>query len=67
MVERFGAQAVYGRSLAVSEMRAVMLTENVVDAYESRKASGSYAEWSEKHPASAKLLADAERAYRDGE
>jgi len=57
MVDKFGAQAVYGRILGVSEMRRMNLAQKIHQAYYARKnykdAEGvnNWAEFAEKYPA----------------
>ena len=65
-VNKYGAQAVYGRTLSFHEIRMMDLAENVFRAYKEREASGSWAEWAGKNRAKARLLAEAGR-LADGE
>jgi acetyl-CoA acetyltransferase len=65
-VDKYGAQAVYGRTLSFHEIRMMDLAENVYRAYREREASENWAEWAEKNHAKARLLAEAGRLV-DGE
>ena len=60
-VNKYGAQAVYGRTLSFHEIRMMDLAENVYRAYREREASENWAEWAEKNRAKARLLAEAGR------
>jgi hypothetical protein len=55
-VTRFGAQAVVGRTLGAGELRRMVATENVVNAYKARKASSNWAEWAAANPGASRLL-----------
>jgi hypothetical protein len=55
-VRQFGAQAVYGRALAVRETRALEMTERVVSAWQSRAGSKNWAEWAKKNPELQRVL-----------
>lgn len=56
MVDRYGAQAVYGRTLTTLEMRTMARANQVWDAYQARKASGLSPEWADRHPIENELL-----------
>lgn len=56
LIDRFGAQAVYGRTLGVKEMRRITVAENVARAYEIRQSSSDWVKWSKDNPELAKLL-----------
>lgn len=57
MVERYGAQAVFGRMLGVGEMRRMAAADKVYRAYMARKQSGdNWVQWSTDNPDGAKLL-----------
>lgn len=66
-IDRFGAQAVLGRTLGAGEMRRMILCENIVKAHQGRKASGNWAEWSLAYPEANRLLTAAMKAAQDGE
>jgi hypothetical protein len=60
-IERFGVEAILGRKqLYHGELNRMVLCENIVTAYHSRKSS-SWAEWAEKQPRAAALLAGIEK------
>ena len=52
----FGAQALYGRTLGVVEVRRMELMARVVNVYRSFHASRDWAAWREQHPADFELL-----------
>ena len=56
VIDRFGIQAVYGRTLYVQEVKALMEADIISSAYRNRAASGNLAEWSAKYPEMAKRL-----------
>jgi hypothetical protein len=60
LVDRFGAQAVYGRLMGVGEMRAIHVAENVLAAYRGYLAAlgdpeAGSAGWAAKHPELARV------------
>jgi hypothetical protein len=60
-VERFGADAIYGRALSADEVMSMILAENVVNYYTEREAApkGDWAAWGRSNPDKADLLAAA--------
>ena len=62
-VERYGAQAVFGRILSFHELRMMTLSDNVVNAYNERQRSDNWAQWAEANHGKARLLAEAGRLY----
>jgi hypothetical protein len=66
-IDRFGAQAVYGRPLGAGEMRRMSLVENIVNAYRARERSDNWAAWAKEHPRDSELLAQAAKAADYGE
>ena len=65
-IDRFGAQAVLGRTLGAGEMRRMAAAERIVNAYQSRKKADSWAEWAEMFPELNAILEDAILAGNDG-
>lgn len=59
-VNRFGAMAVFGRAMTPGELERLSMVDNVIRAYQSRKASGDWAKWAEQNPEYARLLAEVE-------
>jgi len=55
-IDRFGAQAVFGRPLAAREMRQMMVAEGIVHAYRARAAAENWAAWEMASPELAALL-----------
>ena len=62
-VEKYGAQAVYGRPLSFHEIRMMTLADNVVDAYRERARSDNWAKWAQANPGKARLLSEAAMLY----
>lgn len=61
MIDRFGAQAVYGRPLGIGEMRRLLTAERIVKIYVDRaEFETGYANWGIANPDAARIL---ERAY----
>ena len=60
-IDRFGVMAVMGRPvLFFGELNRMIYAENVVAAYRSRPRD-NWAEWTDKNPVLARLLAEAEK------
>ena len=62
-IDRFGVEAVYGRkTLSAKEIRNMILAENVVNAYNSRRAAmgDNVAKWAAENEQAAKLLLEVE-------
>ncbi len=64
-IDRFGAQAVMGRSLGYLEAQHMMLAENVLKAYRGRSNSNDWATWAKEHPGQSDLLSEATVAARE--
>lgn len=61
-IDRFGVMAIMGReTLSAGEVRRMMIAENIVRAYQERKASGDWGTWAQENPGAARLLADIEK------
>ena len=61
-IERFGVEAAMGRKhLRVGEMRRMVVVDNILTAYKSRKAAEDWAKWASDNPANARLLNDVEK------
>ena len=66
LIDRFGAHAVMGRTLSSGEIKRMLVTESIVNAYHGRKASGDkWAEWDAKNPYLSALLKEVEKAVND--
>ena len=65
LIDRFGAQAVYGRPLGYGEMYRIVLAENVefVCRKWQDKSAGKYFQ---ENPAGLKLFTWAKKAFTDG-
>jgi len=63
-IDRFGVEAVLGRKeLSAGEMKRMFTVENIVNAFQSRKAAmddGNVAEWAKNNPFYVSILADVE-------
>ena len=64
-IDRFGAQAVFGRPLAAREMRQMMVAEGIVHAYRARATAENWAAWEMASPELAALLNAALKAAID--
>jgi hypothetical protein len=62
-VEKYGAQAIFGRALSFQEVRSMSLADNIVKAYGERNKSDNWAEWSASNPSKARLLNTAGKLY----
>lgn len=62
LINRFGVESVYGRTLTVEEMREMMTAETIVMAYRARAEAESMADWADNHPDAQTLLVEAMRA-----
>lgn len=66
-VDRFGAQAVFGRVIGAGEIRRMNTAEAIVRAYRDRERAENWAEWARDNREQAALLARAAKAADDGE
>lgn len=64
-MDRFGAQAVYGRNLGAGEIRRMITAENTIQAYRDRERAENWAQWAHDNRAAAGLLARAAKAAAD--
>jgi len=64
-IDRFGAQAVFGRPLGAGEMRRMMIAETIVNLYRARAAAENWAAWEMASPELAALLNAALKAAID--
>ena len=56
LVERFGAQSVYGRPLGAREIRNMELVENIIYWYQQKEAQNNQAEWANTYLAENAML-----------
>lgn len=61
-IDRFGATNVLGRPLGYGEIQRMVIAENIVRAYNARKASDNWAVWAQKNREANRLLEQAMRA-----
>jgi hypothetical protein len=64
-VDKYGAQAVFGRTLSFQEIRSMSLSENVYSAYQERARSENWAQWAEANPGKARLINAAGMLYEE--
>ena len=55
-VDRFGAQAVFGRMLGAKEIRQMLVADAIVNAYHARVANENWVAWEIDNPRLAALL-----------
>ncbi len=58
-LDRFGAQAVMGRTLSANEVNRIMAAEAVMAAYRNRAKAENWAAWAVEYPNDAELLSKA--------
>ena len=56
IVDRFGAQAVFGRAIGAGEIRRIAMSERIVRAYREREQAENWAAWVVNNPQDAELL-----------
>lgn len=66
-IDRFGAEAVMGRTLGAGEIRRMVAADNVLRAYRSRAHAENWAKWAAENPALNRILNEAIRLADDGE
>jgi hypothetical protein len=60
-IDRFGIEAITGRrQFYFGELRRLIVAENIVNSYQARAKSKSWAIWANDNPAMSHLLNDAE-------
>mgnify|MGYP003464051790 CR=1 FL=1 len=60
-IDRFGLEAITGRrKFYHGELSRLIIAENIVMAYNSRKQSNNWAKWASDNPEAEKLLIEAE-------
>ena len=65
-IDRFGLEAITGRrQFYYRELRHLVIAENIVNAYHSRKRSKNWTAWVTENPVMAQLLAEAEKLVND--
>lgn len=55
-VAKYGAQAIYGRTMSAKEVRMINTAETVYYAYLDRQKSQNWPEWAKEHPFENRLL-----------
>lgn len=62
-IERFGLEAITGRKVFnYNEYKKLIVAENIVYAYNSRKQSVNWVEWAQSNPELAQMLAEIEKS-----
>lgn len=56
LVDRFGAQAVFGSPASRRDLNGLHNARRAYDAYQGRKASGDWVEWAKAYPRENELL-----------
>ena len=59
IIDRFGAQAVFGRTIGAKEIRRIAMAETIVRLFRERAASDNWAAWAGNNPEYAELLSRA--------
>ena len=62
-VEKYGAQAVFGRPLFLHEMQEINIAEKIYNGYMSRKGHDNLAKWTTEHQDIAEILSGLEKEY----
>ena len=65
--DRWGVQAVFGRTPRARELRSMAIASAVVDAYQAREQAGNWADWAARNPTHNELLNLAEREANGAE
>ena len=60
-IDRFGAQAVMGRTLGAGEIRSITTVERICRAYARRQVAEDWVKWQNDNPGDAAILGEAER------
>lgn len=55
-IDRFGVQGVFGRPLYLSEIREIVIAENIESAYKARAKSGDWAKWTQENKDLSEML-----------
>lgn len=63
-LDRFGAEATYGRQIGAGEMRRMVIVENVISAYRESKNTSSLAEWIKHNHDKYRLLGEASEIWQ---
>lgn len=66
-INRFGAQAVMGRSLGAGEIKRMSAAENIVNWFRERTKAINWATWSKENPGKAHMLEVAAQIAREYE
>ncbi len=59
MVNRFGAQAIFGRAIGAREIHRITMAETIVRLFRERERAENWAAWVVNNPAEAELLSKA--------
>lgn len=62
LVERFGAQTIYGRPLSAGEVIKMITVERIINAYESMHLSKNWAQWAKDNPIEFEFLMQVKKA-----
>ena len=64
-IDRFGAQAVFGRPLGVDEITSMRVVENIILSVKARERASDYAKWVTDNPEAQELISDARKYAKD--
>jgi len=56
LLDRFGAQALYGRTLGFGEARRILLVAQIIESYRERNSAQNWAGWTAAFPEKSRLL-----------
>lgn len=63
VLDRYGAQSVFGGPVPYNTMLRIATAENIVAAFKSRAAAENWAQWGNDNPEQHRLLARAKKAH----
>lgn len=66
-IQKYGAQAIYGRTLGRMEIKRMTASENILNLFKERSKSVNWAAWSTSNPAEARMLEAAAQIAREYE
>lgn len=64
-IDRFSAEAVFGRALGVDEITTMRVAENIILSVKSREAAGDFVKWGTDNPDAQELISDARQCAKD--
>lgn len=64
-IDRFGVQAVYGRTPGAGELRRIVAAENIIRIYDEATGAEDWVAWSKANPDNAERLSSAIKAAKE--